>query len=550
VALGVDIGGSKVLGIALDAGNQVVAESRVPTPTALKPGHLAGEAVANAIADVVAQLETSLGVTGPIPSVGVGAPGMLDREGRLRFSPNLPQGHGVDWKVLIDGRIPGRAVVIENDANLAALAEHRLGAARGYHHVVVVTLGTGIGGGLIIDGEVQVGGHGFAGEIGHMVVDPAGPPCPCGRRGCWERYASGGGLGLLAREAALAGKLPRVVTLSGGDPESVRGEHVTAAALAGDPGARRVVEEVGWWVGFGLANLACVVDPECFVLAGGLVGAGDLLLGAARRAYAGLVAGGATRPETAIVAAADQAFAVAHQALEAGVDGVFCYDHLWPIAQPDRPALAPFPILATLAAANSGTASDSGGPFFGTLVARIGLVPNGVLLAQFTTLARFAPGRVIAGLGTGDRLSEAENRAYGIPFATAAERRADMVELARALRAEGLTVWLAGGSAARIEEAQAARVALTVWNAEPSVVADRTQAPHAVEVTWGGPPPENESILRATVHDLARAGATWVIFASPTDPVALVAAARAAGRPAQSTERGSSASSGEVETRS
>jgi glucokinase len=314
VALGVDIGGTKVLGIALDTANHVVAEARVPTPTGPVLGHRAGEAthgageaVANAIAEVVDQLEASLRTT-PLmsraPAIGVGAPGMLDRTGRLRFSPNLPQGHGVDWKVLMEDRLPGRAVVIENDANLAALAEHRLGAARGYRHVVVVTLGTGIGGGLILNGEVQVGAHGFAGEIGHMVVDPAGPPCPCGRRGCWERYASGGGLGLLAREAALAGKLPGVVALSGGDPESVRGENVTAAALAGDPDARRVVEEVGWWVGFGLANLACVVDPECFVLGGGLVGAGDLLIEAARRAFAELVEGGATRPETAIVAAA------------------------------------------------------------------------------------------------------------------------------------------------------------------------------------------------------------------------------------------------------
>ena len=156
------------------------------------------------------------------------------------------------------------------------LAEHRLGAARGYRHVVMVTLGTGIGGGIVIDGRVQVGSAGFAGEIGHMVVDPAGPPCPCGRRGCWERFASGAGLGVLAREAALAGRLGEVVRLAGGDPESVRGEDVSAAAAAGDPAARRVIEEVGWWVGFGLANLAAVLDPECFVLGGGVVQAGDL----------------------------------------------------------------------------------------------------------------------------------------------------------------------------------------------------------------------------------------------------------------------------------
>jgi glucokinase len=149
-----------------------------------------------------------------------------------------------------------------------------------------------------------VGGHGYAGEIGHMVVDPAGPPCPCGRRGCWERYASGGGLGLLAREAAMAGRLPAVVALAGGDPESVRGEDVTAAALAGDADARQVVEQLGWWVGFGLANLTCVLDPTCIVLGGGLVAAGELWFEATRAAFAALVEGGSAREPVVIVPAA------------------------------------------------------------------------------------------------------------------------------------------------------------------------------------------------------------------------------------------------------
>ena len=220
---------------------------------------------------------------------------------------------------------------------------------------------------------------------------------------------------------------------------------------------------------------------------------------------------------------------VAHRAFAAGVDGVFCYDHLWPIGQPDRPALAPFPILATLAAEVKNSRGVVGGPFFGTLVARIGLVPNTVVEAQFTALAQLAPGRVIAGLGTGDRLSEAENRAYGIPFASAAQRRRDMVDVARALRERGLEVWLAGGGAARTEESRAAGAALNVWNAAPDVVADRSQGPEAVEVTLGGPPPKDETVLRATVRDQAAAGATWVIFATPIDPDMLVAAAREVG---------------------
>ena len=171
---------------------------------------------------MVADLDEKLGATTPVP-VGVGAPGMVDRRGRLCFAPNLPQAQGVDWNELIGDQLPGRTVLIENDANFAVLAEHRIGAARGHDHVVMVTLGTGIGGGLVLDGRVQVGAAGFAGEIGHMVVDPAGPPCPCGRRGCWERFASGAGLGLLAREAALAGRLGEVVRLAGGDAETRAG---------------------------------------------------------------------------------------------------------------------------------------------------------------------------------------------------------------------------------------------------------------------------------------------------------------------------------------
>ena len=235
--------------------------------------------------------------------VGVGAPGMVDRDGCLRYAPNLPHADGVDWSGLIGAQLPGRRVVVENDANLAVLAEHRLGAARGHRHVVMVTLGTGIGGGIVADGRVQVGATGFAGEIGHMVVDPTGPPCPCGRRGCWERFASGAGLGVLAREAALAGRLGEVVRLVGGHPESVRGEDVSAAAAAGDPAARRVIEDVGQWIGFGLANLAAILDPECFVLGGGVVRAGDVLVDAARSAFGSLVEGGERRTVAEVVPA-------------------------------------------------------------------------------------------------------------------------------------------------------------------------------------------------------------------------------------------------------
>lgn len=302
VTYGIDIGGTKVLGVALDANNETVSEARVPTPSGAR--EIVGSHVAEAVAHVTAELDHSLGTGNAWTPIGVGAPGMVDRQGRLCFAPNLPQAEGVDWTALIGDRLPGRAIVIENDANLAVLAEHRLGAARGFHHVVIVTLGTGIGGGIVIDDRVQLGAAGFAGEIGHMVVDPNGPPCPCGRTGCWERFASGAGLGVRAREAAMAGRLGEVVRVAGGDPESVRGEDVSAAAAAGDPAARRVIEEVGWWIGFGLANLSAVVDPECFVLGGGVVGAGSLLIDSARAAFAELVEGRDRRPVATVVPAA------------------------------------------------------------------------------------------------------------------------------------------------------------------------------------------------------------------------------------------------------
>ncbi len=330
--LGIDIGGTKVLGVALDAADAVVAEARVPTPhdaadpPASARGKAAGE-VADTVGEVVRRLYESLGLPapdgrrtstrdpapGPTPGqaapslplgVGVGVPGMLDRQGVLRFAPNLQGASGADVAGLVAERVGDLPVVVENDANCAAAAEHRMGAAAEGDNVLVITLGTGIGGSLLSGGRVLVGAAGFAGEVGHMIVDRDGPPCACGRRGCWERYASGGGLGRLAREAAYAGQLHEVVALAGGEPDDVRGEHVTRAALLGDEGALGVMEELGWWVALGLANLTAVLDPSRIVLGGGLVEAGEVLLSPTRRAFAELVEGGGVRPAIEIVPAA------------------------------------------------------------------------------------------------------------------------------------------------------------------------------------------------------------------------------------------------------
>ncbi len=219
---------------------------------------------------------------------------------------------------------------------------------------------------------------------------------------------------------------------------------------------------------------------------------------------------------------ADQALAVAAEADRVGVDGVFCYDHLWPMGRPDRPALAPFPLLAAIAA---GTERVAVGP----LVARIGMVPDSVLLAEFAALAALAPGRVVAALGTGDRLSAAENQAYGLPFAPAAERRDDLRRCVQTLRDRGFPVWVGGGARATVALAEEEGVAINLWGASPEAVA--VQAARS-EVTWAGTPPQGPSgevdddLVRDWVEQLAEAGATWAVFGWPVPLDVLVAAAR------------------------
>jgi glucokinase len=280
--VGVDVGGTKCLAVVLD-GDRVGGERRVSTPT--EPA---------ALLDAVTALVADVSGTAEIAAVGVGAPGLVDAAGVLRFAPNLPGIVGLPLKAELERRL-GVPVQADNDATCAAWGEHHVGAAKGLDEVVLVTLGTGIGGGIVTGGRISRGANGFAGEVGHMVVDPAGPPCLCGRHGCWERFASGTGLGALGREAALAGRASRVAELAGGDPDGVRGEHVTAAAAEGDAEAVAVMARLAWWVALGLYNLANAFDPEAFVVGGGLAEAGDVLFDPVRTAFAELV-GGYRRP--------------------------------------------------------------------------------------------------------------------------------------------------------------------------------------------------------------------------------------------------------------
>jgi glucokinase len=290
---GIDIGGTKILGVVLDADGTVLAEEKVPTPRGLDP---LLDGVSGVFADLLARHPA-------VTHVGLGAPGLVDRNGVLRFAPNLPGVAEAPLKARLDQAHPDTTWHIGNDATCAGIGEQAHGAARGTAEVVVVTLGTGIGGGIVTAGRPLLGANGFAGEIGHMVVDPHGPPCPCGKRGCWERFASGSGLGRLAREAAHAGRATRVLELAGGDPEDVRGENVTTAAAEGDAEAIEVMGQFAWWLALGLANLANAFDPEIIVLGGGLVEAGDVLLTPARDAFKDLVEAVEHRPPIRIVPA-------------------------------------------------------------------------------------------------------------------------------------------------------------------------------------------------------------------------------------------------------
>jgi glucokinase len=293
IAIGIDVGGTKALALVVARDGRVLGDVQVATPHDGSNG--AGTATAAVLADEVNELCGRLGLNAGEVPIGIGLPGLVRRDGRLAFAPNLPTASGADLGALLGQSLASSMVVCENDANCAALAEHEWGAGLGIDDFVMVTLGTGIGGGIIADGQLVRGRSGFAGEIGHMVVDANGVACLCGGHGCWERYASGGAVGRMARVQARAGKLPKMVERCGGT-EKVRSEDVTAAAAEGVDEAEGVMKQVGWWLALGLSNLAAILDCGHFVIGGGLSVVSDLVLPAARGYLVDLVEGYDDRP--------------------------------------------------------------------------------------------------------------------------------------------------------------------------------------------------------------------------------------------------------------
>jgi glucokinase len=234
---------------------------------------------------------------------GVAAAGLIEAgTGILRSAPNLA------WRdaPLIEhvGSGLGVPVVADNDNNAAAWGEFRFGAGRGYRHLLFVGVGTGIGGGVVIDGTLFRGAHGFAAEIGHFVVEPDGPACGCGNRGCFEQVASGSTITRYGRRAVTRHPYSDLVQRSGGDPGAVTGAMVTEAARAGDTPARGILVEVGHRLGEGIAGLVNILDPELVIVGGGASAAGDLLLAPARTSFGRTVEDAERRPAVPIVAAA------------------------------------------------------------------------------------------------------------------------------------------------------------------------------------------------------------------------------------------------------
>lgn len=295
LSIGIDIGGTKVAAGVVAPDGEIVSRLTLPTPS-----H-SPQAVEDAICECVTRFRRAFAVS----AVGIGAAGWVDTDQAVvRFSPHLAW-RNTPLKAQLARRID-LPVIVDNDANAAAWAEYRYGAGRGSNVMVCITLGTGIGGALVVNGRLFRGRYGMAGEWGHMAVVPEGAWCACGNRGCWEQYASGNALvrdakALMRENSPLAQGLLDHVR---GDIDSLTGPDVTALALAGDATCVELIGDVGTWLGRGIANLAAALDPEMFVIGGGVSSAGDLLLGPAQMAFDRTLTGRGFRPPASIAPAA------------------------------------------------------------------------------------------------------------------------------------------------------------------------------------------------------------------------------------------------------
>ena len=281
LTVGVDVGGTKVLAGVVTPEGEVLATVRRPTPSQ----------DVNDTARVIAEVVRELDEDYSIEAVGVGAAGWIDASRSVVLhAPNLAW-RREPLRDRIQERV-GLPVVVENDANAAAWAEYRFGAGRDQHHLILITVGTGIGGGAVVNGEIYRGHFGMAAEFGHVRVLPDGHPCGCGASGCFEQYASGKALVRFsrqrAREDAAAARI--LLEMAGGDLDNIDGPMVTRAAQSGDTASLAAFAELGDWLGWGMADLVSAWDPQCIIIGGGVAEAGDLMSIPARETYAKVTA--------------------------------------------------------------------------------------------------------------------------------------------------------------------------------------------------------------------------------------------------------------------
>jgi glucokinase len=317
LAIGMDIGGTKIAGGVVTGNGRVLHRTRVPTPPHDQEATLA------ALLAVTDELLTRIP---GVEAIGLGAAGLVEWPGgHARWAPHNTY-RRMELRRLLHERT-GLPTTVDNDANAAAWAEARfgagvrrdgtgaggtastsaglasVGAGAGTDDLVLVTVGTGIGGGLVLDGRLYHGEHGFAGELGHLIVDPDGDRCACGNRGCLEAMASGSTLGRLGREAAAADPGGRLASLAAPTGGPVTGEIVFAAASEGDKVALALFERIGYWLGVGIASLVTIFDPDLVVVGGGVAATGELLLAPARASFERYVHGRAHRDLPPVVPA-------------------------------------------------------------------------------------------------------------------------------------------------------------------------------------------------------------------------------------------------------
>jgi len=271
--LGVDLGGTKILTAVANSQGKMLSRDHSITP--VQKGHKAViQSILESVHRALARADVAIS---DLIVIGVGAPGLLNPETGILFtSPNLPGWRDVPLRDIIQEKL-GKKTFLINDANAAALGEFYFGAARGARNFIYITISTGIGGGIVIDGKIYSGAIGAAGEVGHMTVDDDGPICNCGNRGCWETLASGTALAREARHRIEEGVRTSILEYADGDVEKVTAQVIHSAARQGDSLAKELIGRTGYYVGVGLANLVNIFNPELIVIGGGLSNIGDML---------------------------------------------------------------------------------------------------------------------------------------------------------------------------------------------------------------------------------------------------------------------------------